>query len=90
MVSASVHHEAVPNLPARRYDKCGLTFDKGCVVCPAGYQDYGCLCEAPGTFYFKDWYGRGVGEPMVCADTQEESYGLCYPLCTGGYEGKKQ
>eukprot|EP00013_Stygamoeba_regulata_P011952 CAMPEP_0177670978 /NCGR_PEP_ID=MMETSP0447-20121125/24410_1 /TAXON_ID=0 /ORGANISM="Stygamoeba regulata, Strain BSH-02190019" /LENGTH=269 /DNA_ID=CAMNT_0019178243 /DNA_START=54 /DNA_END=863 /DNA_ORIENTATION=- len=63
------------------YDKCGLTFDKGCVKCPAGMNTVGCLCSHPGSVFAKKSYGRGAGVPMVCAEGLQEDAGLCYPPC---------
>jgi len=62
-------------------DKCGLISAKGCVVCPAGMVDNGCLCSTPGSLFAKQTYGRGVGTPMVCSPELQYDAGLCYPEC---------
>ena len=36
---------------------------------------------------FDKSYGRGVGEPLGCADNEEMNAGLCYPKCQVGYKG---
>jgi len=53
------------------YDLCGVTFAKGCSVCPPGYNNDGCTCRIDPSFFFKNSYGRGVGTPMQCAAGQE-------------------
>ncbi|KAL6072097.1 Pyridine nucleotide-disulfide oxidoreductase domain-containing 2 [Balamuthia mandrillaris] len=64
------------------YDKCGLTFKKGCVRCPSGMEAQGCVCHFPGTSLFaKKTYGRGVGKEMICSAGKEKDAGLCYPPC---------
>eukprot|EP01087_Luapelamoeba_hula_P005849 TRINITY_DN1589_c0_g1_i1.p1 TRINITY_DN1589_c0_g1~~TRINITY_DN1589_c0_g1_i1.p1 ORF type:complete len:266 (+),score=4.92 TRINITY_DN1589_c0_g1_i1:31-798(+) len=70
------------------YDKCGMTFAKGCVKCPDGMNTDGCLCSTPGHTFAKNSYGRGAGVPMVCAAGLEYDAGLCYKPCVpGNYHG---
>jgi len=70
------------------YDKCGLTFSKGCVKCPAGMDTRGCLCATPGAVIAKKSYGRGAGVPMICAAGLQEQAGLCYTPCPANYDGQ--
>lgn len=49
------------------YDKCGLTFKKGCSTCPSGYTNDGCTCRIDAYIYAKGSYGRGAGSaPVNC------------------------
>lgn len=43
------------------YDKCGLTFAKGCSTCPAGYANDGCTCRRDVSIVSRQSYGRGAG-----------------------------
>jgi hypothetical protein len=70
------------------WDKCGLTFDRGCSVCPAGYQNDGCFCRVDADIFGKSGYDRGVGRlPSICPAGQEMSGLLCYPTCSAGFAG---
>ena len=35
----------------------------------------------------KDSYGRGVGQPLGCADDEDYDAGLCYDKCDYGADG---
>jgi len=69
------------------YDMCGLTFDKGCSKCPAGYDNDGCTCRKPGQTVAKKSYGRGAGVSMVCSSKYDQSGALCYPACPSSTDG---
>lgn len=69
------------------YDKCGLTFSKGCSTCPSGYTNDGCTCRKDAHIFAKSSYGRGVGSPMTCAAGKQEQAGLCYDQCRTAYDG---
>lgn len=69
------------------YDKCGLTFSKGCSTCPSGYINDGCTCRKNADIFAKDTYTRGAGSPMTCASGKVEDAGLCYSQCNSGYKG---
>ena len=53
------------------YDKCGLTFSRGCSTCPDGYHNDGCTCRVDVLITPKPSYGRGAGETpfRVCNST---------------------
>lgn len=71
------------------YDKCGLTFSKGCSKCPAGYSNDGCTCRINPHAQARPSSSRGAGIPLnACPSGQEQSGALCYPACPGGFEGK--
>jgi hypothetical protein len=67
------------------YDKCGLTFSRGCSVCPSGYSNDGCTCRINADIFAKDTYTRGAGSPMSCAPGKERIGALCYGPCPPGY-----
>lgn len=70
------------------YDKCGLTFAKGCSICPPGFSNDGCTCRIDTNVISKPSYGRGTGSvPNRCAANQEYDTGLCYVSCAVGYHG---
>lgn len=70
------------------YDKCGLTFAKGCSHCPEGFHNDGCTCRRNAHIFGKDSYGRGVGRvPESCRSGLELDSGLCYSRCRSGYDG---
>jgi len=69
------------------YDKCGLTFAKGCSKCPSGFSNDGCTCRIDVSVYAKDSYGRGAGSPMGCTSSQQEDAALCYPYCKAAWDG---
>ena len=48
------------------YDKCGLTFAKGCSKCPVGYKNDGCTCRRDSTSRLKSAYDRGAGTAVTC------------------------
>jgi hypothetical protein len=67
------------------YDKCGLTFAKGCSTCPSGYTNDGCTCRRDVDIFAKRSYGRGVGSPMSCEVGQQQIGALCYAACPSGW-----
>jgi hypothetical protein len=67
------------------YDKCGLTFERGCSTCPPGYHNDGCTCRIDVHIFAKDTYTRGAGEPMSCAAGRQRIGALCYGDCPSGY-----
>ncbi len=70
------------------YDKCGLTFDKGCSKCPSGYKNDGCTCRRDAHMIAKTTYTRGAGVPLhTCGAGEEKSGLLCYPTCQEGFHG---
>lgn len=70
------------------YDKCGLTFAKGCSVCPNGYHNDGCTCRRDVSIIGKSSQGRGVGTvPTGCGGGKQLDAGLCYPPCPAAYTG---
>jgi hypothetical protein len=69
------------------YDKCGLTFAKGCSKCPAGTTNDGCTCRVDPQIWAKASYGRGVGSIPTCAAPLEGSGALCYPACARRFTG---
>jgi hypothetical protein len=70
------------------YDKCGLTFARGCSTCPEGYANDGCTCRINPQIFAKGTYGRGAGRPLdACPSGLEQSGALCYPPCAAGYSG---
>ena len=46
------------------YDKCGLTFSRGCSKCPAGYKNDGCICRRNAHVIVRPRYNRGIGVVM--------------------------
>ena len=46
------------------YDKCGLTFSRGCSKCPAGYKNDGCICRRNPHMTVRPRYNRGIGVAM--------------------------
>ncbi|CAF0965032.1 unnamed protein product [Didymodactylos carnosus] len=66
------------------YDKCGLTFKRGCAECPPNYTNLGCLCTRA---FFRKSYGRGVGSSMICSSNYEQDGLLCYDKCEKEYYG---
>lgn len=67
------------------YPRCKTNFHNvACCICspdcPSGMTDIGISCA-------KDSYGRGAGEPLICAPHLEMSGLLCYPPCKSGYHG---
>lgn len=56
--------------------------------CPVDFIDDGAFCRKNAVITAKDSYGRGAGEPMTCASTEELDGALCYPLCNDGYSGE--
>ena len=75
------------------YDKCGLTFSKGCSKCPSGYKNDGCTCRRNPHAISRPSYnrgvgvvlrsqGRGVGKPLLLFATYEEVYDK--PACSIG------
>ena len=70
------------------YDKCGLTFARGCSVCPAGFHNDGCTCRIDVHIFWKSSYGRGVGGiPNGCSAGLQYDAGLCYTPCPAGFSG---
>ena len=70
------------------YDKCGLTFAKGCSKCPVGYINDGCTCRMNVQIWAKKSYGRGAGTPMHCpASRPDNDAGLCYEACGADQTG---
>ena len=70
------------------YDKCGLTFARGCSVCPAGFNNDGCTCRIDVHIFAKSTQTRGVGSvPNGCAAGMEYDAGLCYSPCGAGFHG---
>jgi len=71
------------------YDVCGLTFSKGCSNCNAhpGAKNDGCTCRYDVDIYGKSAKGRGVGWPMSCRPTEDQSGALCYPPCHNSMSG---
>lgn len=43
------------------YDKCGLTFSRGCSKCPTGYKNDGCTCRQNPHVTVRPRYSRGIG-----------------------------
>eukprot|EP00455_Lapot_gusevi_P006858 TRINITY_DN12947_c0_g1_i5.p1 TRINITY_DN12947_c0_g1~~TRINITY_DN12947_c0_g1_i5.p1 ORF type:complete len:323 (+),score=112.91 TRINITY_DN12947_c0_g1_i5:56-970(+) len=68
------------------YDKCGLTFAKGCSKCPSDAHNDGCTCRIDPKVYAKDSYGRGAGKPLGCGQQQYDA-GLCYDYCKTSFSG---
>jgi hypothetical protein len=69
------------------YDKCGLTFARGCSTCPDGFANDGCTCRKDTHIILKEGYSRGVGSPPSCAPDQQYDAGFCYTPCRPGYSG---
>jgi hypothetical protein len=70
------------------YDKCGLTFSKGCSVCPAGFANDGCTCRRDASIFGKSTQTRGAGKvPIACRPGTVYDAGLCYTPCNAGYTG---
>jgi hypothetical protein len=70
------------------YDKCGLTFARGCSKCPPGYANDGCTCRIDANIFGKSTYTRGVGSlPTACPGGREYDAGLCYTPCNPGFTG---
>ena len=62
---------------AMYYPRCRQNYHNvACCICspdcPSGMTDIGISCA-------KDSYGRGVGEPLICAPELDMSGLLCYP-----------
>lgn len=66
------------------YDRCGLTFARGCSRCPAGYRNDGCTCRIDAHIFAKDTYTRPGGS-LSCAPGREQIGALCYGTCKTGY-----
>jgi len=81
------HITSADNSSCPWYDKCGLTFSKGCSTCPSGYSNDGCTCRKDVHIFAKKSYGRGAGSPMSCAAGKQEDAGLCYSQCSSDYKG---
>ena len=75
------------------YDKCGLTFSRGCSKCPAGYHNDGCTCRRDphaisrpkyirGVGVVLRSYGRGVGKLKMSSPKYEIAYDT--PACSIG------
>jgi hypothetical protein len=76
------------NGPCPWYDKCGLTFARGCSKCPPGYANDGCTCRIDADIFAKGSYTRGVGNiPSSCPSGYQLDAGLCYPSCHEGFTG---
>ncbi len=45
------------------YDQCGLTFARGCSICPSGTTNSGCTCNAPALNYPKTATARTAVAP---------------------------
>jgi hypothetical protein len=70
------------------YDKCGVTFARGCSVCPSGFHNDGCTCRRDVNIIGKSSYGRGVGTiPSGCPAGRQNEAGLCYSACPAGTNG---
>jgi len=70
------------------YDKCGLTFARGCSRCPAGYANDGCTCRRDAHIFAKSTIYRGAGTvPNLCPSGKQYDAGLCYWPCSWGYSG---
>lgn len=70
------------------YDKCGLTFARGCSVCPSGFNNDGCTCRRDPNIFAKSSYGRDVGTiPSGCRAGLQYDAGLCYIPCPSGTNG---
>lgn len=69
------------------YDKCGLTFKKGCSSCPAGYHNDGCTCRQEASVVTKNSYVPSVGKLPECGNNKSKDSGLCYDTCAYGYKG---
>lgn len=81
------HITSANNSACPWYDKCGLTFKKGCSTCPEGYRNDGCTCRRDVHVYAKHSYGRGVGTVPQCRSGLENDAGLCYASCRSSYNG---
>ena len=46
------------------YDKCGLTFARGCSRCPRRYKNDGCTCRRNPHLIMRPSYYRGIGIVM--------------------------
>ena len=55
---------AANNAACPWYDKCGLTFSRGCSKCSAGYKNDGCVCRRNPHVTVRPRYHRGVGIVM--------------------------
>ena len=55
--------------------------------CQDGYVDDGATCRLPADIIAKESYGRGAGQPMVCAEGLVYEAGLCYSQCEQGWRG---
>lgn len=81
------HITSADNSGCPWYDKCGLTFARGCSKCPAGYTNDGCTCRKDAHIFAKATQTRGAGVPMSCAAGYENDAGLCYPPCGPRMDG---
>lgn len=75
------HITSADNSACPWFDKCGLTFARGCTKCPAGYANDGCTCRIDAHIFAKSTQTRGAGWPMSCREGYEDDAGLCYPPC---------
>ncbi|HEY0706051.1 MAG TPA: hypothetical protein VGG33_04605, partial [Polyangia bacterium] len=69
------------------FDKCGLTFRRGCSKCPDGFENDGCTCRKDVHIFAKRSYGRGVGSLPGCDANDEKDGALCYRACGAGFDG---
>ncbi|HEU5133781.1 MAG TPA: hypothetical protein VFU13_01435 [Steroidobacteraceae bacterium] len=70
------------------YDKCGVTFARGCSVCPSGFHNDGCTCRRDVSIIGKTTRDRGVGTiPSGCRPGRQYEAGLCYTACPAGTNG---
>jgi hypothetical protein len=67
------------------YDKCGLTFARGCSTCPEGFHNDGCTCRKDVHIFAKQSFFRGVGSFMSCPAGKQQLGLLCYGDCPAGY-----
>ena len=71
------------------YDKCGLTFARGCSKCPLGYANDGCTCRRDAHIFAKSTINRGAGTtPSFCSGGKQYDTGSCYWPCGSGYTGR--
>ena len=59
-----VRLRAADNSECPWYDKCGLTFSRGCSTCPAGYKNDGCICRQNPHVSVRPRHHRGIGVVM--------------------------
>src|SRR5262249_21910010 len=69
------------------YDRCGVTFARGCSWCPPGYANDACTCRRDASIFAKPNYWRGGGTALPCGWDPQCDVGTCYRRSAAGASG---